>query len=227
MRYPGEVYFLPPDAAQGGDPKGRRHVLLTVCRDDADFCTFAYASTESTEAGYGAAYHLVDPFASRYRDTGFSEATYVYPSRLVNVGTEYIERLAGKLLDDMPLIREKLRQALGLGTGISAGDAIAAGSSRGTVALLSAQVAGLLDARAAIVVTEPRYSRARRHQVVVPILDAEDFDAMPDDLVLEMDLQPLGYHSTRVLLAVAMTQTVSSTTTLIARSRSGSEGPMN
>lgn len=31
LRYPGEVWFLPPEAREDGDYEGRRHVLLAPC----------------------------------------------------------------------------------------------------------------------------------------------------------------------------------------------------
>jgi hypothetical protein len=56
MRHePGEVWLLPPAAEEGGDPKDRRHVLLTPCGDGKDVGSFAYTSTQTTEARFGAA----------------------------------------------------------------------------------------------------------------------------------------------------------------------------
>jgi hypothetical protein len=87
MQHPGEVWFLPPDVRHGGDPKTRRHVLLTTCGIPGDVAILAYASTQGTEAAFGAANVLLDPYAtadgSRGR-TGFEHPTYIYPSRLVS-----------------------------------------------------------------------------------------------------------------------------------------------
>jgi hypothetical protein len=59
-RYPGQVWFLPPELEEGGDAKRRRHVLLTTCDED-EAGAFSFASTQTTEAKFGAAFLLVDP----------------------------------------------------------------------------------------------------------------------------------------------------------------------
>jgi hypothetical protein len=126
-RYPGEVYYLPPEAAADGDPKHRPHVLLSTCNDSAETATLAYCSTQATDAAFGAAHVLVNPAASKYRLTGLREATYVYPSRLTICDVEDLGDLAGRIIDEVPDIRLKLVQALGIGTGSCIGAGAAAG----------------------------------------------------------------------------------------------------
>jgi hypothetical protein len=180
---PGEVYYLPPEAHEDGDPKTRRHVLLTVCDASTEMAVLAYASTAGTEASFGAANFLLDPYATRYRGTGFDQPTYVYPSRLVNIPTESLTRPEGMLVDEMQRVRETLRVALGLGTGTLKGTLLAAGSLRGRVVQFSASLVAETDAEYGIIITEPRYSLQQRYQHVIPILDAGKFEAGDGDVV--------------------------------------------
>lgn len=183
MRFPGEVWFLPPEARAEGDFKWRRHVLLTPCEEHDDTGVFSYASTASIEAAFGGASVLIDPHASTYRYTGFSAPTYVTPCRLVLAASEDMHRMAGRIIDEMPAIRGELRQALGIGTG-TARRGVAAGSWRGRVAELGEALAEESGFSLGVIVTEPAYSLARRYQLVVPILDAEEYDVQPNDVVM-------------------------------------------
>ncbi|HEU0016149.1 MAG TPA: hypothetical protein VFQ45_20895, partial [Longimicrobium sp.] len=190
MRYPGEVWFLPPDAREQGDPKPRRHVLLNACDEgDAEAVgSFAFASTQSTEAGFGAAYLLVDPAATRYGRqgrTGFPRATYVYASRIVPAEMADLQRMAGRLIDEMADLREKLRVALGLGTG-TAVHGTAAGSWRGRFVRFTGSLAAEVECDLALVLTEPAYSNHQRYQVVVPLRDASVWEPGPGDVDLRL-----------------------------------------
>ena len=115
--HPGEVWFLPPEAEEGGDPKGRRHVLLTPCEHSGGICILAYASTQSTEAHFDAGFLLVDPATSGSPRCGFTRPSYVYPSRLVPAVPENLLRMTGRLVEEMTQLRLVLREALGIGTG--------------------------------------------------------------------------------------------------------------
>jgi hypothetical protein len=182
MRYPGEVYFLPRGAAEGGDTKPRRHVLLANCEDGADLAGFAYASTQLTEAAWGAPNALVNPAATKYRRTGFSRPTYVYPSRIVSVDPECLEEPEGKVIDELPLIRTALSEALGLGTGTSNGRGPAAGSWRGRIVRLKPTIAEEVGGMLAVIVSDPEYSKAERYQNVVPILSFDEYEALDSDV---------------------------------------------
>jgi len=114
MRYPGEVWYLPPEERAEGDFKWRRHVLLTPCNEQGDLGTFAYATTAAVEVGFGGAGVLVDPYANAYSHTGFSTRTYVMPCRLIPVISEDMHRMVGRIIDEMPAIRNELRRAIGL-----------------------------------------------------------------------------------------------------------------
>jgi hypothetical protein len=183
MRYPGEVWFLPPEARADGDFKWRRHVLLTTCEEQGDIGIFAYATTVAVESGLGGASFLVDPYANAYRHSGFSAPTYVMPCRLVPAASEDMQRMAGRIIDEMPAIRSELRRALGLGTGTRIAGA-ASGSLRGCVVELGDALAGESGFRFGMLVTEGRYSLARRYQLLIPLLDGTEYDSQADDVVV-------------------------------------------
>jgi hypothetical protein len=213
MRYPGEVWFLPPEARPGGDPKGRRHVLLTACADADDVGIMAYASTQPTEAEYGAAHVLLNPDATGYGRRGFigfSRPTYVYPSRLIPALAEDFQRMAGRIIDEMPELRLALQHALGLGTGSSTGTGAAAGSWRGRVVSLTVDMEREIGFGQGIIVTEPTYSSMERYQLFVPIDSLAQFDPRDGDVVISShDLSlALNHPSHGVLIAAPEVQSV-------------------
>lgn len=202
MRYPGEVWFLPPEDRVGGDIKWRRHVLLLSCEDDEDVATLAYASTSDVEAVFGGASILVNP--TRSPRCGFSAPTYVAPCRLVAAASEDMERLAGRLSRDMVPLRRALHRALGIGRGQE--------SLRGRIVELSEELSAKAGFRMGVIVTEPSYSLARRFQLIVPLLDAAEYFPKPGDVIvsevkwldrtrngiLAIDLVQTAYHPTEV-----------------------------
>jgi hypothetical protein len=187
MRYPGEVWFLPPEARVGGDPKGRRHVLLTACGEVDEVGIMAYASTQPVEAEHGASNVLLNPASTGYGRrgfTGFSRPTYIYSSRLIPARSEDFQRLAGRIIDEMPQLRLALRQALGLGAGSSCGTGSAAGSWRGRVVSLTAEMQREIGFGYGIIVTDPAYSNAERYQLIVPIDTLAEFEPGEGDLAM-------------------------------------------
>ncbi len=213
MQHPGEVWFLPPDAREGANPKTRRHVLLTTCGDEADLAIFAYASTQGTEAAFGAANVLLDPFASAYGSsgrTGFDRPTYIYPSRLVSVSRADLVRIKGRVIDEMAAIRSKLHDALGIRTGTANGQGPAAGSWRGRVIQFTEAFTRELECSYGVVVTEPAYSNAQRYQTVVPVLNPEEFEPHDSDLIVAGQpwIERIDPRLNAVWLAVDMVQTV-------------------
>lgn len=213
MQHPGEVWFLPPDARHGGDPKTRRHVLLTTCGDASDLAILAYASTQGTEAAFGAANVLLDPFATAYGSrgrTGFEHPTYIYPSRLVSAAPADLIQLKGRIIDEMAAIRAKLHEALGIGSGIANGQDRAAGSWRGRVVEFSDVFAREIGCSYGVVVTDPGYSNRQRYQTIVPLLDPEEFESEVNDLVvLDQPWVPQVNPAMHAAwLAVDMVQTV-------------------
>lgn len=115
MPDPGQVYFLPPEFREGPNKGDRPHLVLSLCEEGAEVATFAYGSTKATDAARGAAHVLIDPFATAYRSTGLSQPTYFYPSRLLTFAIEDLPQPAERIVDELPLIRQKLWSALGMG----------------------------------------------------------------------------------------------------------------
>lgn len=170
----GDVFVLPPEARSGGDPKWRYHVLLNDCADPDGILTFAYASTQPTEAIWGAANVLVDPARKSYTASGFQYPTYVYPSRLVPALAANVGEPVGRLGDEMPAVREQLRVALGMGTGVASGTGRAARTFRGLVVRFAPPLTEEIGAILGVVATDPDYSLQEREQLVIPILGNDD-----------------------------------------------------
>ena len=221
MRHPGEVWFLPPDAVEGGDAKGRRHVLLTRCEEANDDGIFAYASTKDTEAAFGAACLLLDPSLTHYGRagrTGFDRVTYIYPSRLVSAGADEMRRMVGRLINELAELRVLLRKALGIGAGTSSGSVDPA-NWRGTVIRFAEPVRREIDCSHGLIITEPLYSSQQRYQLVVPVLDLNEFESTGTDVVVEEKewLSLISGDSAPVAFAVDMLQTVFHPTDIEAR----------
>jgi hypothetical protein len=187
MFYPGEVFFLPPDRRPDGDSVARRHVLLANCDDGGSMATLAFASRQPTEAAFGASNVLVNPTATGYRRSGFDFPTYVYPSRIVGTNPEDLNESEGRVIDEMPLIRQALVKALGFGTGTSTGTGSASKSWRGRVVRLHSTLAAELGSEFAVIVSEPGYSLEQRFQNVVPIVHGDAYDAEGLDVPIQGD----------------------------------------
>jgi hypothetical protein len=187
MQHPGEVWLLPPDAREGGDPKARAHVLLTPCTDGTETATFAFASTRGTEAAFGAANVRLDPSATSYGRsgrTGFQHPTCVFPSRLVPAARSDLIRFKGRIIDEMTAIWRSLHVALGITTGTADAGGVAAGSWRGRIVRFSDAYARELECSFGVVVTEPGYSKAQRYQTIVPVLDPGEYEPDERDVVV-------------------------------------------
>jgi hypothetical protein len=118
----------------------------------------------------------MDPSSSTFKITGLSEQTYVYPSRLV---TEEYLRLGhpiGRVVDEMPQLREALRSAIGLGMGTANAKGPALGSMRGQIVILGGDVADEIGTRHAVVAANPRYSQAFRFLNVIPLYEADEYE---------------------------------------------------
>jgi hypothetical protein len=209
MAHPGQVFYLPRDASEDISKGDRPHVLLSLCPPGSDVVTVAYGSTKATEAHHGAESVLVVPDASSYRGTGLRHPTYIYPSRLVSLAPDRLGAPAGRLIDEMPLIRAALRRALGLGTGVTRAPNARGANRRGRVVELTPEMAREWEVRYGLVVTEPGYSRTGYQQTIVPLLD-DECEVRGLDLVLAADSRflSLGPLYTRPILAVTMVSTV-------------------
>jgi hypothetical protein len=185
MPDPGQVYFLPPELREGPDKGDRPHLVLSLCGEESDVATFAYGSTKATDAAHGAAHVLVDPFATRYRGTGLSLPTYFYPSRLLTFAIDDLPEPSGRIIDELPLIRQQLKIALGLGQGVTNEASYRGANRRGRIAEYAPWIAAELGTPWCLVVTAPGYSRASLQQTTIPILNAAEYDARPGDVVID------------------------------------------
>ena len=172
MPHPGQVYYLPRESREDRDKGDRPHVLLSLCPPGCEVVTLAYGSTKATDAHHGAEHVLIDPAAMSYRGTGLIFPTYVYPSRLVSYATDALDRPAGQLIDEMPLLHRRLRRALGLGSGVTREANVAGANRRGRIVELVPELAYEWEAGYGLVVTEPGYSRTGYQQTVIPVLDS-------------------------------------------------------
>lgn len=200
----GNLYILPAEEDPGGDPKDRAHLVVSLVDPLSDLITLAYCSTQSLEADLGSPHVVIDPAGRTFAVTGLTEATYVYPSRLV---TEEILRLGspiGRVLDEMPAVRRELRSALGIGLGTAHTPGTALGSLRGQVIQLGPVLGEQLATRYAAVVANPTYARRQRYLNIVPLFDADEYEAAGVDVTC--DRGPWAYGLAlppRVLVCVS------------------------
>lgn len=211
MPDPGQVYYLPPELREGPGKGDRPHLVLSLCPPGAETSTFAYGSTRATDAINGAAHVRVDPFATPFGGTGLSRATYFYPSRLLTFAVDDLPEPSGRIIHELPAIRQQLVEALGLGQGVTREGSYRGANRRGRIAEYAASIAEDLGATHCLVVTDARYSRAALQQTTIPLLDAMQYDAAPGDVLVENTSAWQGRLSLRVhpiLLAVPLITSV-------------------
>jgi hypothetical protein len=186
MPRPGDVHYLPVQEGDRTEPgKGDRPcVVLVDASATAEIVTVAYGSTKATEALWGAAHVLVDPFAMPHRRTGLSAPTYVYPSRVASYPPDAFAVRAGRLADELPAIHDSLRVALGLGSGVTGDPNVRGSNRRGRIARLGTRAAAYTGYDFALIVTDPEYSRHNRQQTIVPLLRAADYAPVENDVIL-------------------------------------------
>lgn len=201
MYYPGDVWYLPPELRPGGDPKQRRQVLLTHCEGEDDVGTFAFATTRPTEMVFGGAAFRFDPRGRR--GVGFDRITYITPCRLTSSPrTDWLVK-SGRIGGEMADVRTELRKALGIGRGTSAP------GFRGSLAELRPAIAEELGVRYGLIVSESGYSLQKRYQILVPLLDGEEF--IPEEgepFLTNLPWASAVLGSTAVLFAIRSIQSV-------------------
>jgi hypothetical protein len=212
MPDPGQVYFLPPEFREGPNKGDRPHLVLSLCSEDSEVATFAYGSTKATDAAHGAAHVLVDPYATAYRGTGLSQPTYFYPSRLLTFAIADLPEPSGRIIDELPLIRQKLKTALGMGQGVTAERSYRGANRRGRIAEYAPWIAEELGTPHCVVITETGYSRASLQQTTIPILNGAEYDTGPGDVVVRRtssDSFGSGFENAEsLILAVPMITSV-------------------
>lgn len=207
---PGVVFWLPPYSGLPGDTSENGHPHALVVRaPPGGSGTLAYGSTQATEAGGGAERHSVNPRPSR-NPNGLSKLTHFYPGVLALREYAELPKRAGYLGKDLEGLREKLRLALGIGEGCTGQNGHTASSWRGRIVTLTAEAQGVLGTPVALIVTAPRYSKARSYQVVVPIYDGTGRAAQESVVMITEGewLLRLGDSVTSALLVVPSTVSV-------------------
>ncbi|HEX6042591.1 hypothetical protein [Longimicrobium sp.] len=211
MPGPGQVYYLPPELREGPGKGDRPHLVLSLCAPGAETSTFAYGSTKATDALRGAAHVLVDPHMTGQRGTGLSWPTYFYPSRLLTFAVDDLPAPAGRIVHELPFVRQQLRRALGLGQGVTHEANVRGANRRGRIAEYRREISEDLGATHCLVVTEAAYSRTALQQTTIPLLNAMEFDAAPGDVLVQDTSGWQGRFALRlhpVLIAVPLVTTV-------------------
>lgn len=169
----GDVFTLPEGATWLNRDKPRPYVLITDCEPPADGF-LAYGSTRETERAAGAAFVLVAPRPVGINANGLRATTFFYPGMMLPIDQDLLPNRIGTLGAARPELRRALRQALGIGTGTCMDSAAPAGSRRGRIVVLDPDLASVVQTAFAVILTEHRYSREARYQVIVPIMGGDD-----------------------------------------------------
>lgn len=183
MILPGSVYYLPPNPEEGPAKGHRPHLSLCAENRALESVTLAFCSTRSTEAIHGAAHVFFGPSGPAFRRSGLRAPTYVYLSRLVHHHVPLLPLPAGTLGEEMPGIRQRLRLALGIGTGVTDEGVYRGRNRRGRLVRYGPEVqAGF--AEYGLVVTEPEYSRRGRFQTTIPLFSPAQFRMAEGDVAV-------------------------------------------
>jgi hypothetical protein len=194
----GDVYNLPAEEHPDGDRKrGRPWLLVHTPSAEAAFWTFAYGTTQDTEAVAGAT-----ALDLRWRRLSgqFTESRFFtvrLRSELPEAAGERVGHARGRSAD----IRAALFADLGIGTGIGFG---AAGSmERGQVVALHSLVRDRIGASYAVLVTRPAYGVLRRYQLLVPIYAAGAVDVLVGEILCSAPwVRALPGEPSNVVIAV-------------------------
>jgi hypothetical protein len=176
MNRAGDIHNLPVEEHPDPDRKPGRPWLLVHTPGDAKRRVLAYGTTQDTEAAEGAT--ALD-IRWRRLSGSFTESRF-FIARLRNHDPAEIAERVGHARGYTEEIRASFAAALGIGSGVGPG---AAGSiERGQVVALHSVIRERIGARWAVLVTEPEYARRRRHQILLPVYDAEDVDLMDGEI---------------------------------------------
>jgi hypothetical protein len=176
MNRAGDIHNLPIEEHPDPDRKLGRPWLLVHTPGDARHCVLAYGTTQDTEAVEGA---TALGIKWRWLSGDFTESRF-FTARIRNHNPAEIGDRVGHARPYGKDIRASFAAALGIGTGVGAG---AVGSvERGQVVALHSIIRERIGARWAVLITRPEYARRRRHQILVPIYDAEEVDLMDGEI---------------------------------------------
>jgi hypothetical protein len=149
--------------------KPRPFVLATNC-GAGTLGTLVYGSTRRTEAEFGAACIEIDPCREGVNRNGLEEKTAFYPGILVRDRYERLPSHAGTVGKSLGELRTALRDALGIGRGSCLSKDAPPGSRRGRIVRLEQGLARDMRTPFAVLLTEAGYSRARRYDLILPLL---------------------------------------------------------
>lgn len=173
----GDIYNLPTEEHPDPDRKpGRPWLLVHTPAEEATRWVFAYGTRQKTEEVEGAT-----ALEIRWRRLSgqFAESRFFtvrLRSEAPGAGVDRVGHARARHAD----IRASLSATLGIGTGVGAGEV---GSiERGQIVALHSLVRERIGARYAILVTRPDYAALRRHQLLVPIYNAEDVDLQDGEI---------------------------------------------
>lgn len=206
----GQVFWVPAGSTWLNQDKPRPFVLTTPSQPGA-LGSLAYGSTQQTEMSAGAACVEVAPMREGLNRNGLRARTWFYPGTLLPVWHERLPRHSGFVgKSALGELRAALRVALGIGRGACLAPHAPAGSCRGRVVVLGADIIRDIHAAYAVVLTEPRYSAERNHQILLPFFTSFARRAEKYDLIISRRDQPSGLPTTvdRVLLPIPLTQSV-------------------
>jgi hypothetical protein len=205
---PGHLVWMPAGSTWLNNDKPRPFALARRCSPH-ELATLVYGSTQATERIAGAACVEVAPVREGLHRNGLRARTYFYPSTLLPLPHEHLPPASGYLGQSLDALRQALRVALGIGTGSCRTNNAVRGSCRGRIVVLSSALAADINAAAAVVLTEPRYSAQRNYQIILPIFTASARNAGAHDLVVSRpDWAQAPDPGNRVLLAIPATHSV-------------------
>jgi hypothetical protein len=175
----GYVFTIPARVRHLRDNKPSRPFLLLARSDGPELAPLALMTTKSTESGYGATLYELADRRGRQPLPG-QQRSYVDLSSLLFRRAEALRHSELHHGRHMTAVRERLKIALGIGTGVGRG--VPGTSIRGHLVRLSGPIAEMYDFQFGIVLTEHGYSAARRLQSLVPVVDVRTFLASGETL---------------------------------------------
>jgi hypothetical protein len=161
-----------------------RPFALAARSSPGALATLVYGSTQETEKRSGAATIAISPIREGLNRNGLRAKTYFYPGTLLPVQHEDLPPHAGFLGKSLDALRAALRIALGIGQGSCRGSRALAGSRRGRIVVLSAALAREIHTAVAVVLTEPRYSREKCYQIILPVYSGPPEEAGEHQVVI-------------------------------------------
>ncbi|MBV9110566.1 MAG: hypothetical protein JO306_14245, partial [Gemmatimonadetes bacterium] len=173
----GDIHNLPVEEHPDADRKlGRPWLLVHTPREGAANRTFAYGTTQATEAAEGAA--SLD--LQWRRLSGQVTQSRFFMVRLRSELREGAGDRVGHARERETEIRAVLAADLGIGAGVGAGPT---GSfERGQVVALHSLVRQRIGASFALLVTRPAYADLRRYQLLLPVYRVEDVDLQDGEI---------------------------------------------